>query len=236
MRMSAWSVFLCPLFSSPFLHHFLVSPFPISPVPMLQQLETSLRNRSVPQPPHFLGGSLSANNSAPSPYNRSAFATSPLPVATPAYNSSSGRSLETPLSSASAPAQSAQHPQSSSSNGGGSGITAAPAPAPSAPVLAPAAPVSVPLPSPSPPSSTSAQGPSSTSSADSAAERERQAKQQLHAEISREFAAIMAAGGLDASAAAAAALQRVMARHAAAATAATATAGGAVRGSGNAAK
>lgn len=60
----------------------------------------------------------------------------------------------------------------------------------------------------SPPATAASTPPSATSAC--ATDR---MKEQVHAEISREFAALMAAGGLGASEAAAAAVRRVMARH-----------------------
>ncbi|GJP54347.1 hypothetical protein CLOM_g13447 [Closterium sp. NIES-68] len=185
--------------------------------PLLQQLETTLKYGAAPHPPF----------PAPSPISASLSYSSPVqllhsPPTSPPTPASTATAPEPPLHSITAPqavgaavvrgtrgdadgTQSGATGQAQAPHAAAATATpAAASPASAAPAASATAAV---------PAAAAAVTSSSASSAAAAGSADARAKEAVHAEIRREFAALMAAGGLAASEAAAAAVRRVMARY-----------------------
>eukprot|EP00475_Leptophrys_vorax_P018368 TRINITY_DN2509_c0_g1_i3.p1 TRINITY_DN2509_c0_g1~~TRINITY_DN2509_c0_g1_i3.p1 ORF type:complete len:376 (+),score=-25.11 TRINITY_DN2509_c0_g1_i3:102-1130(+) len=190
--------------------------------PMLQQLETTLKYSGNPRPPHPMH---SAAASAPDPYRPLQMASAlPMPAgrpsqprlnATPQLQVTPSKPIASVVTPGSQQQQQQQHAQAQQQAQRplthAHGASAA---SPSADVATKASTGSAPSLSHRAVAAGAAAAPAQVGQGGKmGGGGVGAAQEQVHAEISREFAALMAAGGLGASEAAAAAVRKVMARH-----------------------
>ncbi|CAI5929143.1 unnamed protein product [Closterium sp. NIES-65] len=195
--------------------HVLSSPQGALLAPLLQQLETTLKYGAAPRAPFPAPSPISGSPSysipaqllhppptsvpAPTTPDAALNPSSALPAVGAAAAGAAAVAFRTQCDGGVDARQMGAKGQSDASDAAERTSTPAAAPATStAPAIA---------------SASASASPSASAAASAAGSAEARAKEAVHAEIRREFAALMAAGGLAASEAAAAAVRRVVARH-----------------------